>query len=558
MSNNNRISTSQFEIEEIVDAPKTAKGNVDSKPKPNGSGGKKKKTGDDRSLLDPADPMKSARMLMRKQFTTTGNGLRTLWRHRECFWLWTGSYYQLTNDETIRAQIWTFLEKAEKRKFNKQTDEWEIVPFKPKRANVGEIADALTSICQLDEHTNPPVWLSLGASMPPADELFACANGLLHLPTGKIYSATPDYFCLNASTVTYDPKAKAPHFCAFLVELLEDDHEAIELLQDWSGYTLSSDTSQQKILGIIGPKRSGKGTLARILTRVLGERSVAGPTMNSLGEQFGLEPLIPKSLSIISDVRIGSRTDKSTIVERLLSISGEDGMTVGRKFKQAWYGKMATRIMFMSNELLALTDGSGAFASRLLVVLLTKSFYGKEDPGLTNKLTAELSGILNWAIDGYRRLNERGFFVQPESAREAIEDIETLGSPVKAFVRDCCEVGPGLSVLVDNLYRKYREWCEEEGRKDAGTKEWFSRNLHSSIPGLRTARPRAEDQQRLRTYEGISLIEPPAVEIVPKDPDEPLTRKEKAENQKKYGTAVKQAKALPGFPVVERLRGRAK
>ena len=169
-----------------------------------------------------------------------------------------------------------------------------------------EIADALTAICRLDEHTDPPVWLSLGASMPPAGELFACANGLLHLADRKTYPATPDYFCLNASTVTYDPKAKAPHFCAFLIELLEDDHEAIELLQDWSGYTLSPDTSQQKILGMIGPKRSGKGTLARLLTKVLGESSVAGPTMNSLGEQFGLEPLITKSLAIISDVRIGS------------------------------------------------------------------------------------------------------------------------------------------------------------------------------------------------------------------------------------------------------------
>ena len=161
--------------------------------------------------------------------------------------------------------------------------------------------------------------------MPSASEFLACANGLLHLPSGKLHPATPDYFCLTASEVEYDPAAKAPQWSAFLRELLEKDQQAIDALQDWCGYTLSPDTSQQKIGGVIGPPRSGKGTIARILTKLLGATSVAGPWMNSLGETFGLEPLIPKSLAIISDVRIGSRTDKSTIVERLLSISARTG-----------------------------------------------------------------------------------------------------------------------------------------------------------------------------------------------------------------------------------------
>jgi putative DNA primase/helicase len=94
--------------------------------------------------------------------------------------------------------------------------------------------------------------------------------------------------------------------------------------------------------------------------------------------------------------------------------------------------------------------------------------------------------------------------VQPESARETIEDIETLGSPVKAFVRDCCEVGPGLNVLIDDLYLRFQNWCEDEGRKDPGSKEWFGRNLRSAIPGLRVSRPRSE-QGRAHTYEGVAL-----------------------------------------------------
>jgi putative DNA primase/helicase len=439
------------------------------------------------------------RELMLKQFTT--NGLRMLWRHRGCFWLWSGSRYQLANEETIHTHIWTFLEKAKRLNRNHTVD------FKPKRAHIGEIAAALTAICQLDEYIDPPAWLSLGASKPPAGEFLACGNGLLHLPSGKLHPATPDYFGLNASEVVYDRKAKAPQWQAFLKELLDKDRQAIDALQDWTGYVLSPDTSQQKIGGIIGPPRSGKGTIARIWTKLLGATSVAGPSMNSLGEQFGLEPLIPKPLAIISDVRIGARTDKSTVVERLLSISSEDRMTVARKFLPAWHGRLPSRMTLLSNELFALNDGSGAFASRLVLVVLIKSFLGKEDPQLTEKLTAELPGILNWGIAGYRRLNKRGYFIVPKSAREAIEAIEMLGAPVKAFVRDRVGVKPGLNVPCDDLYQKWRGWCVGAGRHDPGSKEWFGRNLRSIIPGLRVIKKRGgEDGTRVLTYEGIGLL----------------------------------------------------
>ena len=270
----------------------------------------------------------------------------------------------------------------------------------------------------------------------------------------------------------------------FLKQLFGDDKEAVQLLQDWFGYVLSPDTAQQKILLVVGPKRSGKGTIARVLSRLLGRESVAGPTMSQLSESFGLEPLITKPLAIVSDARIGARTDKSAIVERLLSISGEDHMTVNRKFREAWHGRLRTRFMILTNELPALTDGSGALAGRFVLLNLTESFYDREDHGLFDKLIAELSSILNWAMEGYRRLRKRGRFVQPQSAQDALNDIEMLASPIKAFIRDCCDVRPGLSVTVDDLWTEYQVWCEREGGRP-GNKEWFGRNLLTAQHGIK-------------------------------------------------------------------------
>jgi putative DNA primase/helicase len=488
-------------------------------------------------FLDPSDPIRTARALLDAKYKQwddqTCHESGRLHRHRGAFWCWSGDHYQLIDDETMRATLWTFMEPAlrwEKYK-DKETgnEEWREVPFKPTNGRVSDALAALNAVTQLDQYVEAPAWLTVGTTdadrrlhtpngriliLPPADELMACGNGLLHLPTGELYIPSPDYFNVSASTVRFDAEAPPPtQWLAFLEQVFDDDAEAIQLLQEWFGYLLSLDTTQQKILLAVGPKRSGKGTIGRILTAMLGKDSVGAPTMSNLAETFGLESLITKSLAIISDARIGARTDKSAIVERLLSISGEDSLTVPRKYMSAWTGRLPTRFIILTNELPSLTDGSGALAGRFIILVMTKSFFGKEDPALTNKLLTELPGILNWSIEGYRRLRQRGYFVQPKSSLAAAEDIEMLAAPVKAFVRDCCLVAPGLRYITDNTWEDWKVWSEDQGL-NAGSKAWFGRNLQSAVPGLTVIRERDKHGNRVQAYVGIAVkSEPLAPEV---------------------------------------------
>ncbi|NKB83747.1 hypothetical protein HED51_11340 [Ochrobactrum grignonense] len=216
--------------------------------------------------------------------------------------------------------------------------------------------------------------------MPPAHELLPVKNGLLHLPSGKLYQPSPAYFCLNAADVKFDPNAPKPkEWLRFLDQVWPGDTQSIEALQDMFGYLLSPDTSQQKVFLIVGPKRSGKGTIARVLTGIMGQDSVAAPTLASLATNFGLAPLIGKSVAMIGDARLSGRADQASIAERLLSISGEDSITVDRKFKPAWTGRLSARFVILTNELPRLADASGALASRFVVLTMEQSFYGRED-----------------------------------------------------------------------------------------------------------------------------------------------------------------------------------
>src|SRR5262249_9626887 len=140
-------------------------------------------------------------------------------------------------------------------------------------------------------------------------------------------------------------------FLTFLGDVLGHDAEAIDALQEWFGYVLSPATRLQKMLLLVGPPRSGKGTIARILAELVGPDCVAGPTLSSLATNCGLEPLIGSPLAIVSDARFGRRSDHPAVVSRLLAISGEDRLTVDRKFRQPWSGPLPTRIMVCTNEL---------------------------------------------------------------------------------------------------------------------------------------------------------------------------------------------------------------
>lgn len=337
-------------------------------------------------------------------------------------------------------------------------------------------------------------WIGRPTVSAPALELAPVRNGLLHLRTGKLYDATPLYFTTSSLGVAYGAEAPKPtEWLKFLGQLWPDDsesknYESIEALQEWMGYLLTPDTSFHKILLMVGPKRSGKGTIARVITALLGRDSVIAPTLASLGTNFGLAPLIGKIAAIIGDARLGGRADVPQVVERLLNLSGEDDQSVDRKHREAWHGQLMARFAMFTNEPPRFTDASDALPARMIALELIHSFYGHEDRTLTDKLIGgrgspgELPGILLWAIEGWKRLQDRGRFVQPVSSAHLIEDLEDLASPVKAWARERCEQGPTRKAACKKAFADFQRWCAEDAhQKHVVTATRFGIDLRTAV-----------------------------------------------------------------------------
>lgn len=445
-----------------------------------------------RVLPAPGRPMEVARVLVEQRFTR--DDVLTLRHWRGGWWEWRTSHWREVENRAVRSQLYGFTEHA------LYDNGEELAEWAPNRHKIGNLLEALAAVCFLSDEHDQPAWLdgrAIGA-------VVAVANGLLEVDRRQLHPHTPQFFNQTAVPFAYDSDATRPaRWLGFLEGLWPQEPEAMDVLGEWFGYVVSGRLDLHKILLMVGPTRGGKGAIARVLGALVGHRNVAGPTLSSLGEDFGLAPLIGKSLAVVSDARFTGR-NAGMMVERLLSISGEDTLTVNRKYKEQWTGKLPSRLHIISNELPRLGDASTAIVGRIVLLLLSRSWLGKEDHSLEQTLQAELTGILSWALDGLQRLTANGNrFTYLASADEAITVLRDLASPVSAFVRERCEIGSEKEVAVDDLYSAFKTWCEDSGHIKS-SKATFGRDLRAAIPGIRKQRGR-DGGDRSHFYAGIAL-----------------------------------------------------
>ena len=226
---------------------------------------------------------------------------------RTTFYRWNGSYYEAIDDQGINTQIWHFLKSALAP--TKVGNNLQNLPFKPENSHVSNFVNALKARTNINSKVDAPSWACVGVWANPK-ELIPFKNGLYHLPTNTLYGCNPHFFNTSATDIDYKDAAPEPVKCVkFLRSLWPADQESIDTLQEIFGLLISSDTSFQKIFGIVGPARSGKGTILRVLAMLVGPANYTATTMKQLGGDFGTEGLIGKGVCCIPDAMLSGHTD---------------------------------------------------------------------------------------------------------------------------------------------------------------------------------------------------------------------------------------------------------
>ena len=137
-------------------------------------------------------------------------------------------------------------------------------------------------------------------------------------------------------------------------------------------------------------------------------------------------------------------------------------------------------------------------------------------PDLAEQLKEELSGILNWALEGLRDWLANGLQPPPE-VTEATEAYRAEMDIVGLFVQDACALDPKAVTPSKTLYEAFREWCSENGYEPFGQTA-FGRRL--AAKGFAHGRAYIEGRLR-RCWFGIRLRSDtdPQPDLLP--PDQP-------------------------------------
>ena len=447
------------------------------------------------NVWDLDRPLDAARVYLREKHTNPA-GERTAFTHSGVVHVYERGKYAPLDEHDLQADLYEYFSRS------------------PKGVNsrkVAEVIAAMKAASNLRATVTFPAWLDRKEADPPPEHLISCRNGLVDARTGALLKATPRFATLHALPFDYAPDASCERWRAFLDELWGNDNESKQLLREWFGLCLVPVTRYQKALLLHGPKRSGKGTIIRVLRALVGAYNCCSPTLTSLGQRFALESWIGKLLAVISDARISSRADKAAIAEMVLRVVGEDPITIERKFKTDITMTLAARLMVVSNELPRFDDDAGALPSRFITLGLTRSFFGEEDTALTDKLLEELPGILNWAIGGLDALNERGRFIQPEAGRELSEELEVLASPVRAFLDERFVVDASAETPFPTVWDEWKAWCDDQKRKPGGSAQ-LGNSLRSILPSIPKKLPQRtgvlRPEKKDRVVPGIRVRRP--------------------------------------------------
>lgn len=489
--------TPEFTSEQIAEIMADAQEMIDASGEPNWM------TPD--ILGKPDEPMTAARTLQSRKYSSRDRLLiRRFWRGS--FYSWTSSHWRELLESDFNAELYKITEHACYRHTTAK-GVTSVKPWAPTTPKITNLRNALAAVLNTHGDTEMNTWLD------GRDEtrMVACRNVLVDPLTSVTSAHTPAYFNGYALDFDYDKDAECHTWLGFLESVWPGDDESKLLLRQWFGYVLSGRTDLQKLMYLKGLPRSGKGTVARILTALLGARNVCGPTFDSFGGGFGLELLVGCQLAVVGDARFtGDPKVMQAAIGKILSITGEDRLNVDRKYKTTWSGTLPTRLMLLSNEMPWFRDSSSAIIDRMLLLIFKESFLGREDHTLELRLRAELPGIFNWALEGYRELViADGRFTRVAASAEVMSEFRETVSPIEAWLNQECAREDDHLIASGALYTRWCVWCDENGHKPGGV-NGFLRLVQTVWPSV-TRHPNLlanAEGKRMKAWSGMRYVGP--------------------------------------------------
>jgi phage/plasmid primase, P4 family, C-terminal domain len=356
-----------------------------------------------------------------------------------------------------------------------------------------EINDrVLKSICREILHeAKPDIWnlkweteyfaalkreIHIVDGMNPEKGFINLANGMFDLREMELVEHDPKFLSTIQVPIVYDTNAECPKFIEFLYDVFENDQERIKLVQELLGYCFINEVKIQKAFFFVGPGANGKSVLAEVIRNLVGVQNVSNVALNNLGSSFGMQNLPDKLVNIFTE----NEFDRKFSTQNFKIITSGDAVEVNIKYHAPINTVLCAKSIVLLNRMMVTGDLSNGFFRRILIVPFNKIYrelkagQQKEegisymDKSLIDKLLQELPGILNFALEGLKRLIQNNFnLTESKACNQAFEEYKGRLNPVGEYIEEKVYPQEGQFTLRSEFRRDFLKWAEENGYDNA-------------------------------------------------------------------------------------------
>lgn len=335
------------------------------------------------------------------------------------------------------------------------------------------------------------------------DRYINLKNGLFNLETWELEPHTPEIKLIRQIPVFYNEDAKCPQISKFLHDVVAEPD--IDLLCEIAGYCLTTDCSHQKAFMLYGVGSNGKSVFLALLEALVGGENTSAESLQRLEfDKYRTAKLYGKLVNICGDIP-DSKMHKSEVFKKLTS--GLDLIDGENKYQDSFHFRNTAKLVFSAN---VLPEGKKdkAYYRRWVLVQFPNNFEGgKEDKTLITKLKdpEELSGFLNLALQGLKRLKENGKFSNDKSVEDTQREYEFNSNPIAAFMDECTKESQGdIDAII--LYSTYTLWAEVSNKNATAYNQWGKELKKLGYENYRDNKPGTNCTKKVTYWCNIALI----------------------------------------------------
>lgn len=296
-------------------------------------------------------------------------------------------------------------------------------------------------------------------------------NGLITLPEFELVPHDPNVISTIQLACDYDPWAKAPTWESFKKDYCRDEDGVIDeemlrldrmkagiIISNIFGYRLKGAFVQYSTEG-----NTGKSVDCEILTHLLGQENTANVSFQDMSnDRWATGRVWGKRLVVVGDQGRESIKDSSTFKQ----LTGGDSISAELKGLQHFMYRFRGVILVSCNHLPVFDDDKGDHMSERLNFIHSRNVIAEEDRDiyLRDKLVAESSGILNWAIAGLKDYINNGHrLCRCESSESLMAEYRCKYDTFFSFVYNECTVTGNKSDYISKteLEDAYLKYCED-------------------------------------------------------------------------------------------------